>query len=217
LVLYVVGFVGSLLVREIRRTANYKILLGLTLIYFAGLTVIDSQKQYYYLIHIVPFYLTMCALFISWCWARPNVFGKTAALALSAILLVEIAGLAYRIKRDNYRNSFQPAVAVLKEKATDQSTISANPGTALGLGFPDNVFHDPLFGYNTKRKWDYIVIDPETAYSIERSKDRDEQAKRVYDYTMRLLSEEYDQIYDHRSYTIFARKPLLHSPKLQSE
>jgi hypothetical protein len=122
--------------------------------------------------------------------------------------------LAYRIKRDNYRNNFQAAVAVLKQNATDQSTISANPGTAFGLGFPDNVFHDPLFGYNTKRRWDYIIIDPETAYSIDRSRDREPQSRLVYDYTMRLLSEEYQQIYNHGSYTIFARKSLDHSPAL---
>jgi hypothetical protein len=214
LVLYVIGIIGSLLVREIRRTENYKLLLAMTFIYFVGLTVIDSQKQYYYLVHIVPFYLTMCALFISWCWARPNLFVKAVALALGGLALVEVGGLAYRIKRDNYRNNFQAAVAVLKQNATDQSTISANPGTAFGLGFPDNVFHDPLFGYNTKRRWDYIIIDPETAYSIDRSRDREPQSRLVYDYTMRLLSEEYQQIYNHGSYTIFARKSLDHSPAL---
>ena len=206
LVLYVVGLLGSLLIREIRRTANYRVLLGMTLIYFLGLTVIDSQKNYYYLVHIVPFYLTMCALFISWCWSRPNLFGKTAALALSAILLVEIAGLGYRIKRDNYRNSFQPAMTFLKQKANAQSSIAANPGVALGLGFPDNVFHDPLLGYNTKRKYDYIIIDPETAYSIERSKDRDELGKHVHDYATRLLADDYSRIYDYGSYTIYSLK-----------
>ena len=203
LLLYVVGVLGSLLVREIRRTANYKILLGMTLVYFLGLTIIDSQKNYYYLVHIVPFYLTMCALFISWCWARPNVFGKIAALALSAIGLVEISGLAYRIKRDNYRNGFQPAVTALKQNATAQSTIATNPGVAFGLGFPDNVFHDPLFGYNTKRRWDYIIMDPETAFALDRSQDRNPE---VFEYVNRLLADEYRPIYSHRSYTIYSRK-----------
>lgn len=203
LFLYVFGVVGSLLVREIRRTANYRVLLAMTLIYFIGLTIIDSQKNYYYLVHIVPFYLTMCALFISWCWARPNFFGKAAALALSAIGLVEIAGLGYRIKRDNYRNSFQPAAAVLKQHATAQSLILANPGVALGLGFPDNVLQDPLFGYNSKKVFDYIITDPETSYSIELSQYRDPE---IYEYLKRLLAEEYRVIYDHDSYTIYARK-----------
>lgn len=212
LVLYVSGVFGSLLVREIRRTSNYKILLGMTLIYFLGLTIIDSQKNYYYLVHIVPFFLTMCALLISWCWVRPNLFGKISALALTAITLVEIGGLTYRIRRDNYRNSFQPAATVLKQNATAQSSIAANPGVAFGLGFPENVLNDPLFGYNSKRKFDYIVVDPEAAYSIERSKDRDQQGKLVYDYTMRLLAEEYSPIYDHRSYTIYSRKPLQNPP-----
>ena len=216
LVLYVCGVLGSLLVREIRRTANYKILLGITIIYFLGLTIIDSQKQYYYLVHIVPFYLTMCAMFIAWCWARPNLVGKAAALTLSALVLAEIAGLAYRIKRDNYRNSFQPAVAFLKQNANEQSSITANPGVAFGLGFPENVFHDPLFGFNTKRKFDYIIIDPETAYSIERSKDRDALGREVYDYTMRLLADEYSRVYDYRNYTIYSRKSLTNPPAVPS-
>jgi len=207
LVLYVSGVLGSLLVREIRRLANYKLLLAMTSIYFVGLTIIDSQKNYYYLVHIVPFYLAMCALFIGWCWSRPNLFGKAGALALSVLALVEIAGLGFRISRDNYRNSFAPAVAALKQHATPQSSIAANPGVAFGLGFPGNVLNDPLFGYLSKRKFDYIVIDPETAYSIERSKDRDAVGREVYDHTMRLLADEYSRIYEYRSYTIYARKP----------
>jgi len=210
LVLYAAGVLGSLLIREIRRTANYRILIGMTLIYFIGLTIIDSQKNYYYLVHIVPFYLTMCAMFIAWCWTRPNVVGRILALALCAIGLVEIGGLAYRIKRNNYRNSFQPAMTFLKQNATAESSITANPGVAFGMGFPANVFHDPLFGFNSKRKFDYIIIDPETAYSIERSKDRDALGQQVYDYTMKLLADEYSRVYDYRSYTIYARKLTLH-------
>ena len=204
LVLYVFGVFGSLLVREIRRTTNYKLLLGLTAVYFLGLTIIDSQKNYYYLVHIVPFYLTMCALFISWCWARPGLIGKTAVLTLSAIVVVEIAGLGYRIRRDNFRNGFQPVAEFLKQNTTTQSSIAANPGVALGLGFPDNVLNDPLYGYNSGKRFDYIVIDPESAYAIDGSKDRDRQ---IYDYVIRLLADEYSRIYDHRSYAIYSRKP----------
>ena len=217
LVLYVAGVFGSLFVRQIRRTANYKLLLGVTAIYFLGLTIIDSQKQYYYLVHVVPFYLTMCGLFISWCWARPNMFGKALGLMLGAIAIVEIAGLAYRMRRDNYRNGFQPVATFLKENATAQSSIAANPGVAFGLGFPENVVNDPLYGYNSKKKFDYIVIDPETAYAIDRSKDQNELGRKTYDYTMRLLADEYNLIYDHRSYTIYSRKSLHHSPALTSK
>ena len=217
LVLYAVGVLGSLLMREIRRTANYTVLLVMTLIYFIGLTVVDSQKNYYYLVHIVPFYLTMCALFIAWCWSRPKLIGKVAAVALCAIGLVEIAGLAYRIKRDNYRNSYQPAAAFLKQNATPQSSITTNPGVAFGLGFPENIFHDPLFGYNTKRKYDFIVIDPETAYAIDRSQERDALGKEVHDYTMQLLANDYNLVYDHRNYAIYALKSLSDSPPPQSK
>ena len=214
LVLYVAGVFGSLFVRQIRRTANYKLLLGVTLIYFLGLTIIDSQKQFYYLVHIVPFYLTMCGLFISWCWVRPNMFGKALALVLGAIGIVEIAALGYRMRRNNYRNSFQPVATFLKQNATAQSSIAATPGVALGLGFPDNVLSDPLFGYNSKRRFDYIVIDPESAYTIERSKERGQQ---TYEYTVRLLADYYSLVYDHGSYTVYSRKAPQDSPALQSK
>ena len=213
LVLYLAGILGSLLVREIRRTTNYKLLLGMTLIYFVLLSFLDSQKKFYYLVHIVPFYLAMCALFIRWCWTRPNLFGKAAVLMLGAVALVEMAGLTYRISRDNYRTSFQPAVTALKQNTTAQSSIAANPGVALGLGFPENVFHDPRFGYNSKRTFDYIIIDPETAYSIELSQQRDPE---VHDFIIRLLADQYKQIYDYRSYTIYARKSLQNASALPS-
>jgi len=203
LVPYVVGLVGSLLVREIRRTANYKVLFVMTLIYFGGLTIIDSQKKYYYLIHIVPFYATMCALFIYWCWTRPNLFRKAAVVALGLIGLIEIAALGYRIRRDTYRNDFQPAVTSLKQNASPQSLVAANPGVALGLGFPENVVHDPLFGYNTNRKFDYIIIDPESAYTIALTK---ESNPPFFEFVTRLLATEYDRIYDNGFYTLYSRK-----------
>ncbi len=213
LALYVFGVLGSLFVREIRRLENYKILLLMTSVYFVGLTFIDSQKNYYYLVHIVPFYVTMCALFVSWCWARPSLVGKTLAVLLSAIGLVEIAGLTYRIRRDNYRNSFAPLATILKQKA-DAESIAANPGVAFGLGFPENVFHDPLFGYYSKKRWDYIVIDPETAETLIRCKDRNPE---TYEHTMQLLANEYTRAYEHRSYTIYSRKPLQESASYPSK
>lgn len=213
LALYVCGVLGSLLVREIRRLPNYRLLLALTSIYFVGLTVIDSQKYYYYLVHIVPFYLTMSALFIAWCWARPGRIDKTLAVALCAIALVEIAGLSYRIRRDNYHNSFEPLATALKQLTTSESSIAANPGVAFGLGFPANVFHDPLLGYNSKKKFDYVVIDPEMAYGISRSRYRNPE---VYNHVVRLLADEYSPGYQHRSYTIYIRKPQPFSVSSQS-
>jgi len=203
LLLYVAGLLGSLVVREIRRATNYKLLLAVTVIYFLGLTFIDSQKAYYYLVHIVPFYLTMCALFIGWCWGRRHLFGRAAALGLMAIAVIEIGGLAYRIRQNNYGKGFQPAANFLRAQATAQSSIAAGSGVAFGLGFPANVIHDPALGYNSGKRFDYIVIDPESAYSIDSSKGRD---AKLYEYTMRLLNSDYDRVYDQRSYTIYARK-----------
>jgi hypothetical protein len=204
LLLYVAGVLGSLFIREIRRTANYWLLLVVTVIYFIGLTFIDSQKAYYYLVHIVPFYLTMCALFISWCWTRRHLLAKATALGLLAIAVIEIGGLAYRIRQNNYGKGFQPAANFLRQSATANSSIAAGSGVAFGLGFPDNVIHDPALGHISGKRFDYIVIDPESAYSIDSSKGRDAE---LYEYTMRLLNNDYERIYDHRSYTIYRRLP----------
>lgn len=203
LAFYVIGVVGTLLIGELRRLANYRVLLGLTLIYFLGLSIIDSQKQYYYLIHIIPFYLALFALFVSWCWARAGLLFKSVLLPLSAVTLIGIGGLVHRIKQDNYSNSFKPAANFLEGRAHDHSDIAASSGVAFGLGFPNNIIHDPLLGYKTGRRFDYIVLDPEFAYSIKTSKERSPE---TYKYIMRLLSDEYDQIYDYHFYSIYSRK-----------
>ena len=203
LALYIVGVLGSLAIRQIRSQPNYKVLLGLTALYFLGLTFLDSQKAYYYLVHIVPFYLTMVALFLSWCWTRPGLATKFLVIVLSGICLLEIAGLLYRVRQDNYRNSFLPAVTFLKEKSAGGAAIAANSGVAFGLGFPENVVHDPRLGFYSGKRFDYIVIDPELRYSIDTSKYRD---PKLYEHTMRLLETEYEQVYEHRSYAIYARR-----------
>jgi hypothetical protein len=204
LLLYIAGILGSLAVRQIRTLPGYKVLVGLTVLYFIGLTFLDSQKAYYYLVHIVPFYLTMVALFLSWCWNRPGLTTKSVVLVLGGIALLQIAGLLYRVRQDNYRNSFLPAVTFLKEKSAGGAAIAANSGVAFGLGFPANVVHDPRLGFNSGKRFDYIVIDPELGYTIETSKDRD---PKLYEHTMRLLGTEYEKVYDHRSYAIWAKIP----------
>lgn len=203
LAFYVIGVIGSLFVREIRRLPNYRMLLGMTVLYFLGLSVIDSQKAYYYLVHIIPFYLTMFALFVSWCWTRPGLLSKSMLLPLVAVGVLGVGGLLYRIRQNNYGTAFEPAVTFLKEKVNDRSQIAASPGVAFGLGFPGNVIHDPLLGYNTGKRFDYIVLDPEFANSIKSSEGRDREK---YEYTIRLLTSEYTQIYDEHSYTIYSRK-----------
>lgn len=201
--LYVLGVVGTLLIRSIRRSSNYRMILVTTLIYFLGLTFIDSQKAYYYLIHIVPFYLTMVSLVVAYCWANFQKLRKFIVFALGFLAIFEISGILYRAKANINGTDFQPAANFLKTKTDQTKQIAASSAVALGLGYPPHIVHDPLLGYRTGRRFDYIVVDSEFESSISTSQGRDPQ---LYEYLMRLFQEDYVRVFENGSYTVYERK-----------
>ena len=159
LILYIVGILGSLAIGQIRTLPNYQVLLGLTVLYFIGLTLLDSQKACYYLVHIVPFYLTMVALFLSWCW-------------IEARASYEVLGPCFRWNTlaSNCRTTVSGETGQLSEQLSPCSHVSEREvrrrggslitsGVAFGLGFPQNVVHDPRLGFYSRKRFDYIVID----------------------------------------------------------
>ena len=200
---YLIGVVGSLMIRSIRQSPNFRLIIITTIIFFSGLTLIDSQKAYYYLVHIIPFYLTMAALVVAYYWINRHKLRMYLLASLSFLAVFETGGILYRARANGYATDFLPAASFLRTRTDQQSQIAASPAVALGLGFPPNVIGDPVLGLRTGRKFEYIVVDPEFAHTITTSKNRN---PRLHGYITRLLAEEYTVVFQNDSYTLYQLK-----------
>ncbi len=198
---YLTSIIGVLCTRSLRQHKGHRALLILIAIYFVIMTLLDGQKLAWYLIHIVPLYTALLAVWANHLWTKPQVPRVLVAACLSGFVLLQLGGVLYRIKIDSYRKSYLPAIAFLKAHAQPASLIVGSADVAFGLGFDRNVTDDFRLGYDSGRKPDFIVVEEiyrDNYNALVRSQPQ------VLEYVNRLLSEEYEVIYDQMFYKIYA-------------
>ncbi len=203
LVGYALGFLGVLFIKELRQNKNYRALLILTVIYFLWMALMDGQKQTYYIIQLVPFYLIMLAVFVNFLWRKSFVPRPLIALGASGLLLLGIGGMALRIKQNTYGNFYQPMISFLKENSTENDLIMGGAENGFGLGFPKNHIADGLFGFQTKKRPKFIVYDSAVENSWQDSKNYNPE---FYEYLPRLLNEEYRIAYENDAFKVYEKK-----------
>ncbi len=200
---YIVGLFGVIFTKSLRQNRNYRALLIMTAIYFVVMSLIDGQKLTPYLIHIVPFYLALLAIFINWLWERRTVPVPVLIAGIFFFLALQTGGMALRIRQNTYANFYQPAVNFLKQNADEKDIIMASSDFGFGLNFSDNLLDDGRFGFNTGKRPRFIVYDSGVESSWQSSK---EFFPAFYEYLPRLLREEYKLFYENAGYKIYEKR-----------
>lgn len=200
---YILGVLGVIFTKSLRQNRNYFLLLVLTAIYFVVMSLIDGQKQTPYLVHIVPFYCVLLAIWLEWAWQRRFVPRLPLISFVGALMILQIGGMALRIRQNTYGKVYQPAIEFLKENAGENETIMGSPTLGFALGFPDNLNGDPRFGYTTGKRPRLLVFDDESYNSWQESK---EFYPEHYEYIPRLLNEEYKLVYENPAFKIYERR-----------
>jgi hypothetical protein len=197
----VLGLVGVLFNSQLRKQKGIRALLITLLIYFGVMTVLDGQKLPTYLIHIVPLFLSLLAIWVYWLWSRRSVPRWLIAAGVAGLCLLNIAGIAWKIKKNEYKNHYVPAVSFLKQNLKDNTLIMGSAELGFDLNFPKQLIDDPFLGYKTGKKPDYIVVDEIYEDAFEGSRKHRPQ---IYQHIQTVLKE-YDLVYDHSYYKIYVR------------
>lgn len=205
LLTYVVGIIGTVFVRSIRTNRGYRALILLTGIYFLLLTLFDGQKLAWYLVHTIPLFAGLLAIFVHWLWTSTRVPRWAIALPLVLFGMLQLGGVAQRIRQREYQKTYLPAASFLKEHAGPSSLIMGSTELAFALGFDANLVDDVRLGYYTGKRPDFIVVEEVYQDAFIGVSTQDMQ---VYQYIVDLLGNEYRPIYDHAHYKIYARNEL---------
>jgi len=200
---YIVGLFGVIFTKSLRQNKNYRALLITTAVYFVVMSLIDGQKQTPYLIHIVPFYSALLAIFINWLWQRRIVPVPVLLAGICFFLALQTGGMALRIKQNTYGNFYQPTVDYLTQNANEKDVIMAGAEFGFGLNFSDNLLSDGRFGYYTGKRPRFIVYDSAVNMSWLESK---EFFPAFYDYFPRLLQEEYKLVYENAAFKVYEKR-----------
>ncbi len=202
---YVVGVMGLILTKRLRTNPNYFCLLVLAGIYFISLSILDGQKQTYYLVHIIPLYVACLAIWIHWAWNKGNGVIWRFSLITGIVIFVglQLGGIALRARQNTYGNFYLPTINFLKQNAGEGDLIFGKSDLGFGLNFAENFVDDGEFGYSSGRRPEFIVYDSQVENSLIDSK---EFFPEFHTYFPDLLKNEYDLVYRNEGYRVYKRR-----------
>ncbi|MFN0141447.1 MAG: hypothetical protein ACKVQW_15335 [Pyrinomonadaceae bacterium] len=200
---YIAGIIGSLLIKELRQSSHWRLLMTLTLAYFLIMAIIDGQKQTTYLIHIVPLYIILLAGAIGWMWRQMKVPRVVLVVAILGLIALPAGGMLLKIKQNTHGNFYAPVIAHLKTNMGENDYVMGGADLAFGLGFEANLIADGRYGYYTGKRPRYIVSDSATDLTWQNSQ---KFFPEFYEYFPRLLRDEYRVSYENAAYKIYERR-----------
>jgi len=198
---YITGITGVCAIGELRR--RYKPLIVVAVIYFLVLALIDGQKETPYLVHIVPVFAIFLAAVCCWFWNNMPRLRVPLAAALGGYLILQIGGMAMRIRQNTCGNFYRPMTEYLNENAKSADLVMG--GSELIFGLDPEVEHvaDGRFGYLTGKRPQFIVYDSAVENSLEASKTL---FPAFYEYFPQLLHDQYRIDYENAAYKVYRRR-----------
>ena len=155
--LYAVAIIVVITVPQLWRQNGTKILLILTALSFTLLMCF--QKNWYYLIFIIPYYTALVAIFFTWLWRESSNCQIVAVSLLVLVTILQLGVVGFWIVHNDYRGRFLEATKFLKRNAKPGDLIMGSGELAFELGFDGQVLDDSRLGFLTGKKPEFIVIE----------------------------------------------------------
>lgn len=197
---YFFGVFAALFTPALRKDRTLRPLFVLMGLYFFVLAFQDDQKYGVYLVHVLPLFAALLAVWISWVW-KARVFPRSLlAVLVAGFLALQAGGALYWVANDTYHADYLSAVSFLRRNVPKGQFIVGPAQLAFGLGFDANLSDDTFLGYYSGKKPDVIVADPRYEENFETYRRRQPAE---YRYIQTRLREEYRLVYDYRSFRIY--------------
>ena len=200
LIFPVCGLIGLLADRDLRSQLLSKRLLALLVISYIGVAVVDNQKFGNYLVFSLPV-VTACAAV--WLYARWPEGGRRRLLAFCVLAIsvaATLAGVGYKISRNEYHNLYDPAVAAARAALPAGGTIMGGSELGFALGFSPPLVDDRYLGFFSGKTPEVFVINDH--YGPMRSSPRLTSA---WESSRVMLQDQYHLVFKNNVYSIYVR------------
>jgi hypothetical protein len=147
LVFLAVGMVALLKDRNLRRQPEANRLLLSAAIAYAGVAIVDGMKFPHYLIFSIPFFAACGAVWVYDRWREGGLGRWVACSLLAANLLIGIGGAGYRIRRNEYRQLYDPAVEFVRSQLPSNGLVMGGSELGFALGFGRPLVDDRYLGF----------------------------------------------------------------------
>jgi len=197
LLLYWGGAAVALLDRRVRNHPLARLFLPLTVIYFVALWFFEGLKLRVYLVHTLPFFAALGALWI-WEWTEGRKFARAAAAGI--ILCIQAMAIAEGYWENQYHTEHLPAAQYMQEHGQPGSLIMASGQFVFEFGFDGRLVDDVRLGFFTGRRPQFYVRDIWYDDWLEKSKTRDPA---VYQHVTATLAQYYREVFHNAGFKIY--------------
>jgi len=196
LLAYIGGVVGCLVIRPLRQQPSTRLLLTLLAVYFAAMCLFN-QKLHYYLIHILPIYIALLAVWIFYLWtARPRL-RPALCCAIGILVTLETGGILLKARQRSYVAAQRPAIDFVLAHTPPNGRIVGTAALLYELNFDTRLRDDPYLGLHSGRTPDVIVIEQlyqmlYDSWRTQRPADMQQIDHRLASYTLAYHRDGYD-------------------------
>ena len=158
LCIYLASVAGCLAESHLRSKPSTRLLLLLLAIYFVLMSVFN-QKLSYYLIHIVPVYVTLVAVWSAWLWStypRSRIF---VACTLIFLVSLETGGILLKARRRSYIAAQRAAVRYTLSNTQPTGEIAGSASLIYEMAFDPRLHDDPYLGTRSGEAPNVVIID----------------------------------------------------------
>lgn len=160
LLFYLAAIAGALFQPGFRSQRSTRLVLMLVVVYFAALSIFN-QKLAYYLIHILPWYIALTALYVDWLSEHFPAWRPALALAMIGLVSVEAGGVLLKAhSRSQIIAQEQAAIDYARAHARPQDRIVATAALIYGFEFDPRLRDDPRLGTTSGKMPDIIIVEP---------------------------------------------------------
>jgi len=201
---YAMGILAALLVPAARRSRFIRTALLLCLVQFLTLAVFEGTKQYHYILHIIPAFLTVlgAVLWLGWqhAWIPRVVLSAIAFI----LILAQISPTVFRFSENRYYHDFLPVVAYIRPYVEQGDLILSEAEFAIPLGFPDNLVADERYGFKRSLRPRLVVADL-TVYEGNKNSVK-KRRPQLYEYLNEDFPAEFEAVFQRGNYTVYRRR-----------
>jgi 4-amino-4-deoxy-L-arabinose transferase-like glycosyltransferase len=202
LLIYTLGVAGCLLTPSLRNHRGYRALLGVGLLEYLTLAILDGFKSSGYLTHTLPLAGALLAICVHFLFSR----ARRAQLRLLAGVLILFAGVQFAALGRSFsvtpdRWDYENALTFLRRSGSPPGIIAAGE-FAFALGFDSGMVDDWRLGYLSGRRPPFIAANVIYSGWLEHSATLDPA---IHAYMLRLLRDEYRVAFRNSNYTIYQR------------
>ena len=159
LLAYLAGIGGVLFSPTLRRQPPSLVLLSLTVLTFALMVVIEGAKQDWYLVHIIPLFSALLAVWVFYCLKHRVLPVSIVGLGLAGFVAVNVGVVGWLLHRADYQSKYLPVVHFLRSAPNEHARIFGSAELGFQVGF-DRVSDDTRLGYYSRKTPDLIVVEP---------------------------------------------------------